>query len=161
MTINFDNIGRKYRKLITTIYNEALKETQNEYDLAWATITFVDKARIAELNKSFRNVDRATDVLSFPMLNITYPQKISDFKRENEPDGSLYLGDVVICKQVAKAQAKQFGHSKKREIGFLALHGLLHLLGYDHIEEEDEKIMTATSKKILENLSITRGKQNV
>ena len=161
MTITFENVGRKYRKLITKIYDEALKETQNDHNFVWATITFVDKERIAQLNKSFRNVDRATDVLSFPMLNIKYPQKLADFKRENEPDGSLYLGDVVICKKVAKEQAKQFGHSKKREVGFLALHGLLHLLGYDHIEEDDEKIMTATSKKILENLSITRGKQNV
>ena len=160
MTINFENVGRKYRKLITKIYDEALKETGNDFNLAWVTITFVDEKRIAQLNKSFRNVERATDVLSFPMLNIVYPQKLADFTRENEPDGSLYLGDVVICKKVAKKQAKEYGHSKKREVGFLALHGLLHLLGYDHIEEDDEKIMNATSKKILENLSITRG-QNV
>ncbi len=161
MKINFENVGRRYRKLIKSIYEEALMQTDNAYEGAWLTVTFVNKERIAQLNKSFRNVDRATDVLSFPMLNIVYPQKIKEFAKENEPDGSLYLGDVVICIKVAKEQAKQYGHSKKREVGFLALHGLLHLLGYDHIEIDDEKIMTATSKQILENLEITRGKQDV
>ena len=127
----------------------------------WLTVTFVDENRIKELNKAFRNVDKVTDVLSFPMLNINYTQNLSDFKDENEPDGSLYLGDVVICKKVAKRQAKLYGHSKKREIGFLALHGLLHLLGYDHIEENDEKIMLEMSTKILDTLNIKREKKDV
>lgn len=162
MQINFEDVGRKYRKLIQEIYDEALKVTENNHDNLWLTVTFVNKERIQELNKAYRKVDKATDVLSFPMLNIKYPQKLKEFQKENEPDGSLYLGDIVICKKVAKMQAKQYGHSKKREVGFLALHGLLHLLGYDHIEKEDEVVMNETSKQILENLNINRGeKQDV
>lgn len=161
MYINFEYVGRKYKKLIQTIFDEALKVTENQHDNLWLTLTFVKKERIQELNKAYRKVDKVTDVLSFPMLNISHPQKLEDFKKENEPDGSLYLGDIVICKKVAKEQAKKFGHSKKREVGFLALHGLLHLLGYDHIESEDEEIMTKTSKQILDNLEITRGDKNV
>lgn len=161
MLINFEDVGRKYRKLITRIYDEAIKATGNDYENLWLTVTFVKKDRIQELNKAFRKVDKATDVLSFPMLNIVYPQKVEEFRKEEDPDGSLYLGDVVICKKVAKEQAKQFGHSKKREVGFLALHGLLHLLGYDHIESEDEKIMTKTSKDILDALDIKREQKDV
>lgn len=161
MLINFEDVGRKYRKLIAKIYDEALKVTGNDCDNLWLTVTFVKKDRIQELNKAFRKVDKATDVLSFPMLNIAYPQKVEEFRKEEEPDGSLYLGDVVICKKVAKQQAKQFNHSKKREVGFLALHGLLHLLGYDHIESEDEKVMTQTSKAILDSLDIKRENHDV
>lgn len=161
MEINFEDVGRKYRKLIKHIYEKALSETGNDMENVWLTVTFVKRDRIKELNKAFRNVDRVTDVLSFPMLNIAYPQKITEFKNENEPDGSLYLGDVVICKKVAKLQAKIYGHSKKREVGFLALHGLLHLLGYDHIEVEDEKVMTQMSKKILDSLGIKRENEDV
>jgi len=161
MQINFEDVGHKYRKLIKKIYNEAFIVTGNQHENIWLTVSFVDEKRIKELNNAFRKVDRVTDVLSFPMLNIVYPQKIDEFKNENEPDGSLYLGDVVICKKVAKLQAKQFGHSKKREVGFLALHGLLHLLGYDHIESEDEKVMMEMSKKILANLQLNRESENV
>lgn len=161
MKIDFDYVGRKYRKLIKEIYTKALEMTENNEKGLWISVTFVNEKRIKELNKSFRNVDKVTDVLSFPMLHIAYPQKVEDFRNENEPDGSLYLGDVVICKKVAKIQAKRFGHSKTREIGFLALHGLLHLLGYDHIEKEDEEIMTQTSKQILDALDIKRENEDV
>ena len=91
------------------------------------------------------------------MLDIKYPQNLSHYKNEVAPDGSLYLGDVVICPKIARIQAKYFKHSKKREVAFLALHGLLHLLGYDHIEKEDEEIMTKVSEEILQSLNIKRG----
>ena len=161
MQINFEDVGGKYRKLIKIIYKEAVKQTDNDVSKLWLTVSFVNEKRIQELNKAFRNVDKVTDVLSFPMLNIVYPQKVKEFKSDLNPDGSLYLGDVVICKKVAKMQAKKFNHSKKREVGFLALHGLLHLLGYDHIESEDEVIMKTASKQILDKLNITRENENV
>lgn len=161
MQINFEDVGRKYRKLIKIIYNEALKQTENNLSNIWLAVSFVKEKRIKELNKAFRNVDKVTDVLSFPMLNIAYPQKVKEFQSDINPDGSLYLGDVVICKKVAKKQAKKFNHSKKREVGFLALHGLLHLLGYDHIKSEDEAVMTQKSKEILDSLNIKRKSENV
>lgn len=161
MQINFEKVRRKYRRLITKVYEEAEKVTENDYKYAIVTVSFAKKDEIRNLNRIYRNVDRATDVLSFPMLDINYKQKIKDFMGEISPDGSLYVGDVVICKKIAKRQAKDYGHNVKREIAFLALHGLLHLYGYDHIKEDEEKIMTSMSKEILNNLNIKRKGENV
>ena len=160
MILNYDKVGFKYRRLITKVFDKALKETGNDEMNVIITVSFVDEKRIQELNKISRNVDKITDVLSFPMLDIKYPQKVKDFKDEIIPDGTLYLGDIVICKKRAKQQAKDYKHSLKREIGFLALHGLLHILGYDHIEKEDEVVMFKTAKDILDSLGLKRG-QNV
>ena len=158
MQVNFEKVGLSYRGVIQKIYNYALNYTNNYTKNAIITVSFADEERIRQLNKEYRNVDKATDVLSFPMLDIVYPQKLKDFIREISPDGSLYIGDVVICPQVAKRQAKEYRHSKKREIAFLALHGLLHVLGYDHILQEDEVVMQKTSREILDNLKIKREK---
>lgn len=156
MKINFENVKHKYRKLIRKVYEKAEEYTGNKYDDAVITISFVKPEKIKDLNNQYRKVDKVTDVLSFPMLDINYNQHLGDFLNELAPDGGLYLGDVVICPIRAKLQAKEYNHSKKREIAFLALHGLLHIYGYDHIEEEDEKIMTSTSKAILNLLDIKR-----
>ncbi len=161
MQINFEKVRRKYRRLIRRVFDEAIQFTDNDYKHLLVTVSFAKKDEIRNLNRIHRNVDRATDVLSFPMLDITYPQKIRDYMDEISPDGSLYLGDIVICKKIAKKQAKDYGHSKKREIAFLALHGLLHVLGYDHIKPEDEKIMSETSEAVLTKLNIKKDDKNV
>lgn len=158
MQINFEKVNFSSRRLISKIYTVAMEETQNDLKGCVITVSFTNEKRIKELNNQYRKVDRATDVLSFPMLDIVYPQKLKEFSKEKSPDGTLYLGDVVICPKIAKKQAKEYGHSKKREIGFLALHGLLHVIGYDHIKEDDEKIMTQTAENILNKLNIKRGK---
>lgn len=158
MNINFENVGIRYRSLIRKIYNYCVVYTENNLENTSITVTFEGEQRIRELNKQYRNVDRATDVLSFPMLNIAYPQKLKDYTDETSPDGELYLGDVVICPKIARRQAREYGHSKKREIGFLALHGLLHVLGYDHMTEDEEKIMMGTANEILKNLNLKRKK---
>lgn len=157
MIINFNKVHLGKRNLIRKIYNKALEETKNVDMNIVVSVTFVNEEKIRELNKISRNVDRVTDVLSFPMLDIKYPQKVNEFLAEVNPDGTLYLGDVVICVKRAKEQAKEYGHSLKREIGFLALHGLLHILGYDHIEKEDEEIMFSTADKILNSVGLKRG----
>ena len=156
MILDFDRVKHKYRKIIRKIYEEALKETNNDLPNVWLTVSFVKKERIRDLNRMYRKVDRFTDVLSFPMLDIVYPQTLKDYQNEYSPDGNLYLGDVVICPKVAKWQAKLYDHSKKREIAFLALHGLLHILGYDHINSDEEAIMMDTSEKILEKAGLKR-----
>lgn len=158
MIINFNKVHLGKRNLIRKIYNKALEETKNDDMNIVVSVTFVNEEKIRELNKISRNVDRVTDVLSFPMLDIKYPQKVNSFSDEVNPDGTLYLGDVVICTKRAKEQAKEYGHGFKREIGFLALHGLLHILGYDHIEKEDEEIMFSTADKILNSVGLKRGK---
>ena len=157
MILNFEKVGHKYKKIIRKIYEKAFEMTENQVDGIEVTISFVDGQTIQKYNKQHRDVDRETDVLSFPMLNIHYAQKVEEFAGEIMPDGSLYLGDVVICKKVAKRQAKEYGHKTKREVAFLALHGLLHLLGYDHIEKDDEKVMMAKSEEILSACDIKRG----
>ena len=101
--------------------------------------------KIKQLNKEYRNVDKVTDVLSFPLMTE------DDFN-----DDFIDLGDIVICKEVAKLQAKKYNHSYIREVCFLSLHGLLHLLGYDHIEKDEEKIMTDLQKEILQDLKVNR-----
>ncbi len=96
--------------------------------------------QIQELNAAYRNIDMVTDVLSFP-------QGDDDFVVPGEP---LILGDIVICWPRASEQAEQFGHSIEREAGFLFIHGLLHLLGYDHIETKQEEQMRSLQRQIIE-----------
>ena len=157
MVISFHKANIFCKRLIKELFAVALIATDNFEIESEVEVTFVSEEQIKKLNQTYRSVDKITDVLSFPQLEIKYPQKLQDFAAETSPDGLLRLGDIVICKQKAKAQAKQYGHSYKREIAFLALHGLLHLLGYDHIEKDDEKIMNETCEKILASLNIKRG----
>ncbi len=113
------------------------------------SVTFVDLDEIHALNKEYRGVDRPTDVLSFPQF---------DYIEEELPEvGEICLGDVVICKDKAEEQAKEFGHSFEREIIYLFTHSVLHLLGYDHEEEEDKKLMRAREEEVMEHLGIRRN----
>lgn len=101
-------------------------------------IIFMDKPQIQELNRTYRNIDKVTDVISFP----------------DQEDN--YIGDIFICLERAQEQAVDYGHSIEREIGFLAVHGYLHLLGYDHHTEAEEKIMFAKQEEILKRASLER-----
>lgn len=113
------------------------------------SLLFVDNEEIREINRETRNIDRATDVLSFPLI---------DFDNESLPDdgSKIYLGDIIISIERAKEQAKEYGHSIDREIGFLTAHSMLHLLGYDHMVPEEEKEMFAKQEEILNNLGLRR-----
>lgn len=114
----------------------------------WGDITFsvVDDEEIHQVNKEYRNVDRPTDVISFPANE---GESIVSL-----PDG--FLGDIMISLPRAEAQAEEYGHSLKRELSFLAVHGTLHLLGYDHMTEEEAKEMFALQDIILNEMGITR-----
>jgi len=146
-----------YKHKIKKIYETAGKVLGEDFSMVSVSINFVSGEEIHNLNRTFRDTDRETDVLSFPNLNKKYDQSLKDFDAErNFDDKKLFLGDIVICKKIAYAQAKEYGHSKQREVCFLALHGLLHLLGYDHIEKEDEKIMMAKAEEILSMVGVQR-----
>ena len=122
-------------------------------------LKFVSPEEIRTLNKATRGIDRVTDVLSYPYTNVKVGQKLKlkDYVCDIDPtDHKLLLGDIVLCVERAKEQAKEYGHSVKREICFLFCHAMLHLMGYDHIKPEDEKIMTAKQAEILNSLNITR-----
>lgn len=114
----------------------------------FANIKFVSENEIRELNNKFRQIDRATDVLSFPNY---------DFFVENfDCDEDVFLGDIAICKTIAKQQAKVFNHGIKRELCFLALHGILHLMGFDHLTEDQEKEMMDFAEEILKENGVER-----
>ncbi len=121
-------------------------------------VIITDDENIRELNREHREIDRATDVLSFPMLELSPGEKIEVSPLElDEETGTVMLGDIVISALRAKAQAEEYGHSEEREISFLTVHGILHLLGYDHeLGEEEEKLHFSRQEEILESMGIRR-----
>ena len=123
-----------------------------------ADLTFVGREAIRALNKETRGVDRVTDVLSFPTLeNVKLPLRAEKYPFDVDPStGRVNLGSVVICRARAKEQAKEYGHSYEREVAYLSIHGLLHLLSFDHIEEKDRVAMRKEEEKILSALDIRR-----
>lgn len=124
------------------------------------TLSFVSKTKIKNLNKETRNIDKVTDVLSYPYTELKAGEKLNleDYKLYiDQTDNTLTIGDIYICLDRAKEQAEEYGHSLKREVCFLFCHGLLHCCGYDHIEEKDAKIMEEMQNKILNKLNITRA----
>lgn len=134
--------------LIKKVIAESLRY-ENVNNNAEISVTIVDNEEIREINNKFRNIDRATDVLSFPLI---------DYEIEKLPDdgSKIYLGDIIISIERAEEQALEYGHSLDREIGFLTAHSMLHLLGYDHMVPEEEKVMFAKQEEILNNLGLKR-----
>lgn len=113
------------------------------------SVTFTDNAKIKKINNEFRGIDKATDVLSFPLTDY----ESADLPFADELDGSL--GDIVISLERAKEQADEFGHSFEREIAFLTVHSMLHLLGYDHVNSEEEELdMRKRQSDILKNMGL-------
>ena len=122
-------------------------------------IAFVTEDEIKRLNADNRGIDRVTDVLSFPYQNGIKGKiiDIADFADDVDPDsGNLIIGSVAICEKRAVEQAAEYGHSVIREVCYLALHGILHCFGYDHIEKADEEEMTALAEKIMNKINLTR-----
>ena len=109
-------------------------------------VIIVDNEYIHKLNRDYRNIDRPTDVITFALED----------NGKIELEGGRVLGDIYISIDKAKEQAKEYNHSLKRELSFLMVHGFLHLLGYDHMNEEDEKVMFGKQKEVLDDYGITR-----
>lgn len=123
-----------------------------------AEVVFVSADEIRALNNEKRGVDAVTDVLSFPSLDGVRGKvlKCADYPYECE-NGRLFLGSVALCPARAKEQAKEYGHSEKREYVYLVVHGLLHLFGYDHEDANDKKEMRAHEKRIVKALGLSEG----
>ena len=121
-------------------------------------ISFVDEAEIQRLNRELRNIDKVTDVLSFPALDLERGKAIKKaaYPFEIDEDGRLLIGSIAICIKRAREQAEEYGHSYERELHYLIVHGIMHCLGYDHIEEKDKEQMREQEEKILNKLGITR-----
>lgn len=142
-------VGIGLRHLIRKAIKAALKYEKFDRDCE-ISVTFTDNEGIRDLNREYRDKDSATDVLSFPMY---------DFSEDDLPSDELSceLGDIVLSLERAESQAKEYGHSFKREVAFLTVHSVLHLLGYDHeLSDEDDADMRRRQKEIMEILKITR-----
>lgn len=152
MTINFNDFNDNEKNDITLVYQKACEVLALPNNLE-VNLIILTPEQIQTMNKKYRDVDRVTDVLSFPML-----ESINDISKECDAFlDEVNIGDIYICRERAMEQAKEYGHSVRREMCFLATHGLLHLLGYDHIKEQDEKIMFPLQDKILNLAQIDRN----
>ncbi len=135
---------------LSKIFDKILFATNNT-DLNFAVgLNFVNANEIQALNKEHRQTDKVTDVLSFPMFETQVGKKISESITEiDKLESEIYLGDIVICKDKVYTQAKEYNIKKSKEMVYLAVHSFLHLLGYDHMTQEDEKEMFDFAEKIL------------
>lgn len=140
-------------KVIEKVLRQCFREEKIENSKLCITITLTNPENIKRINNEYRNIDRATDVLSFPMFEkeeLEEKIKINDFKYED------VLGDIIISIEKVQEQAIEYGHSFERELSYMVVHGFYHLMGYDHIQEEDKKKMRPKEEKILNDLKIGR-----
>lgn len=148
--ITYVNIeeDKEYEKIINTVYEECFKEEDLYNYKIYVSVILSDEEYIREINAKYRNIDKVTDVLSFPMFEKDEINKA----KENEE----VLGDIIICIPRIKEQAKEFGHSIYREFAYMLVHGFYHLMGYDHMTDEEKKEMREKEEKILSKLKIER-----
>lgn len=140
-------------KVIEKVLRQCFREEKIENSKLCITITLTNSENIKRINSEYRNIDRATDVLSFPMFEkeeLEEKIKTNDFKHED------ILGDIIISIKKVQEQAIEYGHSFERELSYMVVHGFYHLMGYDHIQEEDKKKMRPKEEKILNDLKIGR-----
>ena len=153
--IVYDGIDEKeeYKNVIEKVLSQCFKEEKLENSKLCVTVTLTTPKTIQEINKQYRNIDRATDVLSFPMFE---KDELDKKIQKNDFENEDILGDIVVSVDKVKEQAIEYGHSFERELSYMIVHGFYHLMGYDHIEEEDKKIMRKKEEYILEKLNISR-----
>ena len=145
--------NEKYEKIVKKVLEQCFKEEDMLDSKLYITITFTTPQNIKEINKKYRNIDKATDVLSFPMFEkdeLETKIKNKDYVCED------VLGDIIISIEKVQEQAEEYGHSFERELSYMIVHGFYHLMGYDHIKEEDKIIMRPKEEYVLGNLGITR-----
>lgn len=132
-------------------------EFESDCTLA-AEIVAADEGEIRRLNNELRSTDAVTDVLSFPSLDCVCGKKLlkAEYLADCDENGNLVIGCIAICIERAKEQAAEYGHGLERELHYLAAHGICHLLGYDHMTEEDKRVMRAKEEKVLSKIGITR-----
>ena len=149
--------NEEYEDIVNKVVEQCFKEEKLENSKLYISITLTTPKHIHEINKQYRNVDKETDVLSFPMFEkeeIDEKIKNQDFEHED------VLGDIVISIEKVKGQAKEYGHSFEREFSYMIVHGFYHLMGYDHIKEEDKNIMRPKEENVLNKLGIRRDEIN-
>ena len=148
---------KEYEKTIKKVIEQCFKEENMEDSKLYISITLTTPEHIHEINKQYRNVDRATDVLSFPIFE---KEEIDEKIRNHDFEHEDVFGDIVISIEKVEEQAKEYGHSFEREFAYMLVHGFYHLMGYDHIQEEDKVIMRVKEEKVLKKLGIRRDEMN-
>lgn len=142
-----------YKEIIGKVLRKCFEEEKLVDSKLLVTITLTNAENIKKINNDYRRIDKATDVLSFPMFERNELNNKIDNKLFNHED---VLGDIVISVPKVKEQAKEYKHSFERELSYMIVHGFYHLMGYDHIKEEDKKEMRPKEEKILNQLNILR-----
>lgn len=142
-----------WEKVIEKVLKQCFKEEKMEDSKLLITITLTNPENIKKINKEYRNIDRTTDVLSFPMFE---KKELEEKIKKNDFEHEDVLGDIIISVEKVQEQAIEYGHSFERELSYMVVHGFYHLMGYDHIQEEDKKKMRPKEEKILSDLKIGR-----
>ena len=147
--INFLDINeeQEYVNILNTVLKKCFMEEKLEEKNLYVNIVLTNPSNIRKMNREYRSIDKETDVLSFPMFEKEEIEKRKDLNED-------ILGDIVISIDRVKEQAEEYGHSFKRELAYMAVHGFYHLMGYDHMNEDDKKEMRQKEENILEKLKI-------
>ena len=157
--------NKKYLSVITKALNNAIEILQIPTSDLEMDINFVSEKEIKSLNKDFRNNDSITDVLSFPALLelgdnfniIANSLTLENYAMDINPDtNNIMIGSICICKRVVYKHAREYNNTKMREIVYMSVHGFLHLLGFDHMNEDDKKIMREKEEKIMSSVNLRR-----
>ncbi len=150
--IEYDGVEKneEWEKIIDRVITKCFEIEEMQSFKLYICVTLTTPENIHNLNKKFRNVDKETDVLSFPMFEKGEITELKDINHEES------LGDIVISIDQVKKQSEEYGHSFERELSYMIVHGFYHLMGEDHIEEEDKKQMRKKEENVLEKLKITR-----
>ncbi len=143
----------EYEDIVKKVFEECFKEEKMEESKLYITVTFTNPENIRKINKEYRNIDYATDVLSFPMFE---KKELEEKINKKDFEHQDILGDIIISIEKVKEQAEEYGHSFERELSYMLVHGFYHLIGYDHIEENDKKEMRKKEENVLEKLKILR-----
>lgn len=164
MTLNIEyetdiKLDLDYQPLIEKVVNASLDYVKCPYEIE-LNVILSDNAAIKEINNEYRSIDAPTDVLSFPFIEYSEPgdfSKVEDYDDNFHPEtGELLFGDIIISVEKVMSQASEYGHSLERELAFLIAHSMLHLSGYDHMEENEREVMEQKQSEILDSLGITR-----
>lgn len=165
MTLNIEyeteiRMELDYRSIITKVVEKSLDLERCPYEVE-LNVILTDNQEIKDINRNYRNIDTPTDVLSFPMIDYENPADFSGLEEEadnyfNPETGELILGDIIISVEKVTEQAEEYGHSRERELAFLTAHSMMHLFGYDHMEETERVVMEEKQRKVLDELQIFR-----
>ena len=145
--------NEKYEKAINRVIKQCYKEENLENSKLFITITLTNPENIQKLNKQYRDIDKPTDVLSFPMFE---KEELDQMIKQGSWEYDDILGDMVISIPQVKEQAIEYGHSFERELSYMVVHSFYHLMGYDHVRKEDKAVMRPKEEYVLSQLGITR-----